>query len=225
MLRRYAQTMASDFDVTDVLLAFTRELTELLGISGAGILLAGHDGRLVHATASSDEIAALDQVQEEEQEGPCADAFRLRVAVTVVDLDIRAEWVRYRAGTRRLGLRSVLALPLRLGSVCLGVLELYDDVPRTWSDEELGVAGVLGHTAAVLLIHEHLQDTWRRAEELQGALESRVVIEQAKGLLAAERQITIDEAFELLRDLSRRRNITLRALATAVVAGFHPSGN
>jgi GAF domain-containing protein len=223
-LRRYAQTMAADYDLTDVLHQLTHEVTNVLAITGAGIVLAGQDGRLAYATASTETIADLERVQEETQSGPCSEAFREQVVVAVPDLDDHSEWDRYRQEAQRIGIRSVAGLPLGLGSERLGALNLYDDEPHEWTEEELSAARVLADMAAGYMIHEQLQDTRRLAEQLQTALDSRVVIEQAKGLVAADLQISIDDAFEVLRSTARSRNQTLRELAAAVVNdGYRPT--
>ena len=141
-LCRHAQTMAREFDLTDVLHQLTREVTEVLGITGAGLVLAGHDGRLAYATASSEAIGRLERVQEEEQAGPCNDAFRGQAPVIVTDIAARVEWARYRTEALRQGVRSAVGLPLRVRADRLGALNLYDDGPREWSDHELGVAKV-----------------------------------------------------------------------------------
>jgi GAF domain-containing protein len=223
-LYRQAQAMAADYDLPDMLHQLTREVTEVLGITGAGITLADQDGRLACAAASSEAIGALEQVQEEQEAGPCYDAFNGLVVVSVSDIDTRVEWAGFRAEALRLGVRSVVGVPLRLKADRLGALDLYNDEPRAWSDHELGVARVLADLAAGYVIHEQLQDTRRLAEQLQTALDSRVIIEQAKGIIAADLQISIDDAFEVLRTTSQNSHTTLRAIANAVVTeGFRPT--
>jgi len=222
-LRRYAQTMAGDYDLTDALHQLTREITEVLGIAGAGIVLAGHDGRLAYATSSNEAIGALEQVQQDEQIGPCNVAYTSQAVVTVSDIATRVEWARYRAEARRIGVRSAAGIPLGLKSERFGALNLYDEVVREWSDHDISVARILADMAAGYMIHERLQDTRRLAGQLQTALDSRVILEQAKGIIAADLQISIDAAFEVLRVTARNENRTLRAVATSVVDGYRPS--
>jgi GAF domain-containing protein len=223
-LRRYARTMAGSYDLTDVLHQLTAEVTEVLGVTGAGIVLAAEDERLRYATASSEDIAVLERQQENDQLGPCAEAFERQMTVTVEDIRARSDWPSYRKEAERLGFRSVAGLPLSLRAERLGALNLYDRGPRAWTDAELDPARLLADMAAGYMIHAQLEDSRRTAVQLQQALDSRVVIEQAKGILSADLGISVDDAFDLLRRHARTNHATLRAVAVAVVEeGFRPA--
>jgi GAF domain-containing protein len=223
-LRRYARSMSSDYDLSDVLYRLTDDVTTVLGIAGAGIALADEEARLRYATASSDDVVALEQVQEEHQEGPCMDAFRTQTVVTVADIAGRPDWAEYRKEAGRLGFHAVAGVPLSLGAERLGALNLYDTESREWSADDLDVVRVLADMAAGYMVHERLEDSRRRTEQLQRALDTRVLIEQAKGILSAAMKVSVDEAFELLRHYSRNNNTSLRVIAEAVVRdGFRPT--
>ncbi len=222
-LRRFAHDMSVDYDLTDVLYRLTDDVTRVLGVAGAGIAIADEDDKLRYATASSDDIASLEAMQEAYQAGPCVESFRMQSVVVVTDIAARVDWPEYRSEAERLGFRSVAGLPLRIGSERLGALNLYDHEARAWDGEELAAARVLADMASGFMVHQRLEHSRRLTEQLQYALDSRVIIEQAKGILAAERRVSIDEAFELLRKHARRNNTSLRTIAEAVVAdGFRP---
>jgi GAF domain-containing protein len=223
-LRRFAHTMSEDYDVTDVLFRLTEDVAEVLGIAGAGIVLTNQDGRLQFAAASSDDVTSLERTQEEHQMGPCAESFRSQMVVTVADIASRPDWPEYRKEAERLGFSSVAGVPVTVRSERLGALNLYDRVVREWTDGEVEAALVLVDVAAGYLLHERLQDSRQLTEQLQTALDSRILIEQAKGILSAELSLSIDEAFEVLRRESRNNNTSLRTVSQSVVEdGFRPS--
>ncbi len=206
-----------------MLIWLTDDVTEVLGVTGAGIALADDDGELHYTTANSAAVAALERVQEEHQQGPCAEAHRTQELVAINDIDGCADWVEYREEASRVGFRSGAGLPLSLGVERLGALDVYDHELREWAPEDLDAARVLADMAAGYLLHERLQSTRRLAAQLQGALDSRIVIEQAKGILAAASGLTMDEAFGRLRRHARNSNATLDAVARAVIEdGLRP---
>jgi len=218
VLTRFAEAMTGEYDLSGVLYRLTDDVVEVLDIAGAGIAVADEDERLRYASSSSDAVAVLEQVQEEHQQGPCAEAFRSQEPVTVTDIASHTDWPGYKAEAERVGFRAVAGLPLSLASERFGALNLYDRQAREWTEDEIGRAGVLADVAAGYLVHARLVDARKLTEQLQFALSSRVVIEQAKGVLAAALDITVDEAFERLRAHSRSRNVPLREVAQAVVA-------
>ena len=122
-LRRFAHDMSVDYDLTDVLFRLTDDVTRVLGVAGAGIAIADEDDKLRYATASSDDIASLEAMQEAYQAGPCVESFRMQSVVVVTDIAARVDWPEYRSEAERLGFRSVAGLPLRIGSERLGGAE------------------------------------------------------------------------------------------------------
>jgi GAF domain-containing protein len=217
VLSGFAHTMTGDYELSDVLYRLTDDVTQVLDVAGAGIAFADDEGRLRYATASNDTVTALEQVQERHQQGPCAEAFRTQEPVMIADISKRAEWVDYRSVAQELGILSAAGIPLSLASERFGALNLYDSRVREWSLEEIALARVLADMAAGYLVQSRLQDTRRLAEQLQMALDNRVVIEQAKGMLSAALGISVDEAFDRLRRHSRNTNTSLRSLAASVV--------
>lgn len=136
----------------------------------------------------------------------------------VADIAARADWPAYRSEAERLGFHAVAGVPLGLASERFGALNLYDHGPREWTPEDIGLARILADVAAGYLVQARLEDSRRLAEQLQYALDTRVVIEQAKGVLSVELGVSVDEAFDRLRRYARNHNQNLRALAQSVVA-------
>jgi GAF domain-containing protein len=221
-LRRYARTMAGEYDLSDVLYQLSNDAVEVLGVAGAGVAVADDHGHLRYAAASGADVAVLERSQEEHQAGPCVDAYRTRRRVIVEDIASRSDWPEYRADALRLGLHSVAGIPFILRGERLGAINLYDREVRTWADDDLEGAAVIADMAAGTMTRERLEDAHRLACQLQQALDSRVLIEQAKGILSAELALSVDEAFDLLRQHARNSNATLPTVAEAVIGGFRP---
>jgi GAF domain-containing protein len=217
-LSEFAQLLVREYEVSDALQDLVDGVTEVLGISGAGVsLLEGE--RLRFATAATDAIVLLERIQEETQNGPCVEAHQSGQPVLVTDLRDRPErWPELSEGAAEAGMLAVAGIPMRLNGTRLGALNLYHGATRDWSDEEISVSRLLADLATGYVANasrlDRLQHT---AEQLQVALDSRLIIEQAKGLLAGERDISMEQAFEVLRGHARRNNASLRAVADAVV--------
>lgn len=215
---RFTHGLLTPHDSLSVLEDLTETATSVLGLAGSGVLLAVDDV-LTFATAFPEPVAALEQVQERDQRGPGIDACRSGHVVTVPDLALAGEqWSGYAAEAARRGLLAVAGIPLRLGGVRVGALSMYAATPREWLEEDVAAATALADVATGCLISaSRLREKEQLAAQLQSALDSRVVIEQAKGIVAATEGTTIPEAFELLRRYSRDHNLSLRAVAGDVV--------
>lgn len=138
--------------------------------------------------------------------------------MVVADLGATTEWPEYSAVARGAGMHSVIGIPMVFNEAPFGALNVYDVDVRQWEGEEMAVAKVLADIATGYVAHSSDLDQARRVnEQLTVALESRVVIEQAKGILAGQRGIGLDEAFDLLRRHARNNHVTLREVAQAVV--------
>ena len=223
-LSRFARILVTDYPLTDALHDFVESAAAILGIHGAGMSLV-QDGRLVFATATPEGIRALEAVQEALQAGPCVDAYRQETPVLVAD--IRTEegrWPELVQVAARSGIIAVGAVPLRVNGLRLGTLDLYDTQAHDWTEEERDVALLLATLATGYLANaSRLDRAVQAADQLQVALNSRVIIEQAKGILAGERGIFVDDAFQLLRTHARNRSAPLRDVAEAVVhLGLRP---
>ncbi len=216
-LRSFAAAMGDSYDITEVSYELSDQVTNALEVTGAGVSVADDEGKLRFVTATSQPIVEVEKAQEEGQEGPCYEAFTTQRPVVVSDLK-GSEWTGYATTAAQQGLRAVIGYPLSRRKVRLGAINVYDDGPRDWTDEDLDVVGVFADMATAYLVRvTELAETAELAVQLQGALDSRIVIEQAKGILANEYGIGVDEAFKLLRHHSRSQNIKLAQIADAVV--------
>jgi GAF domain-containing protein len=223
-----ADTMVADFDVIDFLHVLTDRSVTLLAASAAGVMLADPRGELRVAAASSEEAGLLELFQLQNDQGPCLECFRTGRAVTATDLAGPApRWPRFAEAATRAGFATVEALPMRLRDQVIGALNLFRADPGQFDPAELRIAQALADVATIGLLHE--RNVRRReavSEQLQGALNSRVVIEQAKGKLAERLGIDMDRAFRMLRDYARNSNQHLtdvaRDFVTAGTADFPP---
>jgi GAF domain-containing protein len=217
-LSEFAQTLVHRYAVADVLFHLTDHVTDVLDVTGAGVSLGDGEDRLRFVTASNETIVEIERVQELAQQGACVDAYRSGVVNASNDLDAESRWPQLVPDALRLGLRSVVAIPMQFSDETIGALNIYDSRPRTWDDEDQSAAQLLAHIAVGYVANaSQLEQSERVREQLQRALESRIVIEQAKGMIAADQGIGVDEAFKRLRQYARSHNANLHTAADAVV--------
>ncbi|HTJ72489.1 MAG TPA: GAF and ANTAR domain-containing protein [Actinospica sp.] len=216
-----ADTLVDDFDVIEFLHTVAGRCVQLLDVDAAGLMLADHLGQL-HASASSTESARLLELFELQADaGPCMEAFRTGEQVVNVDLKASQDrWPRFAEEAQAAGYVSVHALPLRLRTVVIGALNLFCSRPVALSEADTRTGQALADVATIgILAQRSVRQSELLAAQLQQALNSRVGIEQAKGVLAERRQITVDEAFTLLRSHARDHNLHLSDLARQVADG------
>jgi GAF domain-containing protein len=215
-----ADTLVDEFDVIDFLHVLTERCVQLLGISAAGLLLTDGQGTLQVVAASSERTRLLELFQLQADQGPCVDCFRTGQPVSVVDLPSAGRWPRFTVAAGEVGFAAVHALPMRLRTEVIGALNLFHTNPGALDEGKLRVGQALADVATIGLLQ---QRAIRRrdilTEQLQTALNSRVLIEQAKGVLAERLQLDMDEAFTLLRNRARSHNRRLSELAQAIVDG------
>lgn len=224
-LSDFARAIVGRVDVTDLLYQVAGDLVGILHLGGAGIGMADPDGVLHPVTGISQLSMSLEAGEEVLREGPCVDAFRRGRVVRVEDLDQGGDvWPRWAPEARELGVRAVLSVPLWVRDGPVGGLNMYSGEVRAWRDEEVQIARLMADMTASYVAHRWEIETSRRTnEQLQHALDSRVVIEQAKGVLASHLGCSVDHAFAVLRDHARRNRESLRAVAQAIVhSGFRP---
>jgi GAF domain-containing protein len=214
-----ADTLVADFDVIDFLHTVAGHATELSGGSAAGLMLSDLNGGLQHVGASDESARLLELFQVQHEEGPCLDCYSSGQPVTVGDL--ATETSRWPAFTERAlasGVRSVHAFPMRLRDQVIGALNVFGAEPRPLDPEEARVVQALADLATIAIIQERLvRQAELLTEQLQFALNSRVVIEQAKGAIARSLGVSVEEAFDLLRGHARRERVGLTDLALRVV--------
>jgi GAF domain-containing protein len=217
-------TMVADFDVIDFLHVLTDRSVQLLDVSAAGLLLADPRGELRVVAASSEAARLLELFQLQNDQGPCLDCFRTGQPIAAADLDAEADrWPRFAAAARRAGFASVQALPMRLRDQVIGALNLFRAQPGAFDPADVRVGQGLADVATISLLQERsMRQSETLNEQLQTALNSRVIIEQAKGKLAERLGVDMEQAFSLLRASARARNRRLSDVAQAFVDGLEP---
>jgi len=218
-LSRFAVVLPARYDVEAALSELTESVAAVLGLSGSGVTMA-EEGRLRFVTAVSQASGELERNQEEEQAGPCRDAYDTGQVIRVSDVrQESARWPEFSATAVRLSVAGVAGIPMRLADEIIGALNLYAHEPREWSDEDIAVAGVLADVATSYVVNaSKLRQQEQLSEQLREALQSRVVIEQAKGITAYKHAISVDQAYQLMRSHARSNNASLRLVAEAIVA-------
>ena len=218
---RVADTLVADFDIIEFLAMLADFGVELLGVSACGILLADPEGRLNLVAASTEQARVLELSQLQNDDGPCLDAYRTMTAVTCPDLAAAdGQWPTFGPAALALGFTAVHAVPMRLREQAVGAFNLFSALPGPLDDETIELGQALADVATIGILHEraiHRQEVV--AEQLQVALNSRIVIEQAKGVLAERLQVSIGDAFTTLRRYARVNNLKLAQVAASVAAG------
>lgn len=215
-----AHTLVDDFDVIDVLTVLAGRCVELFDAAAAGVLLADASGSLRVMAASSEEIKLLELFQIQNDEGPSLTSYHSGEVVIDSDLRTSSRWPAFAAESVRAGFPSVCALPMRLRENVLGCLNLFMSEQPGLSNDDVILACALADVASIAIVQAQAnRDAAVRESQLQHALESRIAIEQAKGMIAERGGVDMNEAFARLRDYSRSQQRRLSEVAGALVAG------
>jgi len=214
-------TLVTDFDIIDFLQRLAVRCTELLGVSACGVLLADHHGVLNLVAASTEQARLLELSQLQNADGPCLDAYRTGKPVQCADLGAAdAPWPVFDAAARTAGFAAVQALPMRLRDHVLGALNLFSTAPGPIDADTVSLGQALADAATIGIVHQRsLARSEVVAEQLQAALNSRIIIEQAKGFLAERLALDVDDAFAVLRRYARDHNRKLTDLAADIISG------
>lgn len=210
-----------DFDIIDYLGRLAGRCTELLGVSACGILLVDQQGVLNLVGASAERARLLELSQLQNSEGPCLDAYRTGEPVQRADLaDADPRWPRFAAAARAAGFACVQALPMRLREQRLGALNLFSAEPGPLDADTIALGQALADAATIGVVHQRaLAASEILAERLQGALNSRILIEQAKGSLAERCNVSVEDAFRMMRRYARDHRRKLTDVAAGIIAG------
>jgi GAF domain-containing protein len=215
-----ADTLVDDYDVVDLLTGLTDRCVSLLAVSAAGVMLATPTGSLGLVASSSEAMRLLELFELQQQEGPCLDAFRSGERIHESLTAGSGRWPRFSTAAGRAGFQSVVALPLRLRDVTLGALNLLSTSRSPMAEADIIVARAFADLAALsILQHRASTEAQRLNEQLSAALTSRIVIEQAKGVISERVGIDLAEAFARLRAYARNANLRLTDVAQAAVDG------
>ena len=215
-----ASGLVNGADVVDLLSELTAECAQLLDVASAGLLLADQRGVLHVMAASSERTRELEVFQLQRAQGPCLDSYRSGEPVSTPDLEQAADrWPQFVPHAQQAGFASVHALPMRLRSIRLGTLGLFGTATGALSSEDLRLGQALADVASVALVQDRAAvDRAAVNAQLQHALTSRVVIEQAKGILAQQGELEMPAAFQVLRRYARDHNLGLTDLAQQLVS-------
>jgi hypothetical protein len=215
-----ADTMFGEYDVVDLLHTVVELCSSLLDATDAGILLPNSAGELEVAASSSERSRLIGLLQLGEGEGPCVDAYLSGILVTVDDIaGTYARWPSFAVASAESGYASMHAIPLRLRKDTIGSLNLFRDRTGGFSDDDAITAQAFADIATIGILHERsLRESDIARSQLQHALDSRVVIEQAKGIVAHTENVDMDAAFTLIRTRARNTGTRLSDLAAHIVA-------
>jgi transcriptional regulator with GAF, ATPase, and Fis domain len=214
-----ADTLVEDYDVVDLLDQLVRACVDLLGVTAAGLLLDDQRGGLAVVASSSEESRVLEAFQLQNDQGPCLECVRSGTAVTCTDLAAELHrWPLFVPAALEVGIASVVALPMRLRGQTIGALNLFSSDEEPAGPEESVLAQALADVATIGILQQRsAHRSAMLAEQLQHALNSRILIEQAKGVLAERHTVSMEMAFAMLRRTARDGNLKLTSVAQGVV--------
>lgn len=215
-----ADSLVKDFDVVELLENLMHTCVELLGVDHGGLLLIDQRGNLQLVAASSEASRLMELLQLQSDEGPCLECVATGAQVSVTELATHTErWPTFTPAATAVGFTGVYALPLRLRSETIGGLNLFTSREASSLDKaDLRVAQALADVATIGILQQRsVSRNALLAEQLQTALNSRLVIEQAKGVLAERGGLDMQSAFDRLRRHARSNNLNLSAVARTVV--------
>jgi GAF domain-containing protein len=220
-----ADTLVDEFDVVELLTLVADRCVEVLAVGAAGIMLVAPEGDLRVMASSSDTMRLLELFELQSQEGPCLDCFRSGQPVANADLAADGRpWPRFSGEALAAGFPSVQALPMRLRGTVIGALNLFHTEPGAMPASDVAAAQALADIATIAVLQQGAAaEAQRINEQLNHALNSRVLIEQAKGVVAERLHQDMEQAFARLRSHARSHNLRLVDVATGVIDGTIPA--
>jgi GAF domain-containing protein len=216
-----ADTLVDQFDLIEFLHNLADHTVAISEASSVGILLADQNDELQYMAASSAGATELELFQLQSAEGPCPDCYRTGQHVIVNDLSAALErWPNFVPRAASAGIQSVHAFPMRLRERTIGALNVFGKEPAPLGEDDVKVIQALADVATIALIQEQaIAAAETLTEQLQGALNSRIVIEQAKGVVARTLGMSVDQAFAVLRSHARGEHMRLTDLAYDIATG------
>ncbi|MBJ7357431.1 GAF and ANTAR domain-containing protein [Nocardioides sp.] len=219
-------TLVDDFDLVEFLHALAAKAAVVSGAAAVGLVLTDHHDRVRYMASSNEDGKLLELLQIQNDDGPCLDAITNGWQVVNADLGEAGDrWPRFAPAARAMGFQSVHAFPMRVRTQTIGALNIFGTDSTRFHSDEVRVVQALADVATIAIIHERLRhEAELIATQLQNALTSRIVIEQAKGALARAQGITTSQAFDLIRTMARSTGRRLHDVAAAVVDDLDTSG-
>jgi GAF domain-containing protein len=216
-----ADTLVDDYDVIDFLQVLAEGCVDLLDVTAAGIMLADPEGSLRHAACSSEQMRLVELFELQVEQGPCFDAFRDQAAIVSSSVeDTGRRWPKFAPSAAEHGFVFVSAVPMRLRARSIGALNLFSNARHALTENDMRVAQGLADVATIGILQQRaIQDASDLAGHLEYALDSRIVIEQAKGVIAEHDHISVDDAFTRIRTFARMHHLPLSATARRIVEG------
>lgn len=216
-----ADTLVSDFDVIDILTLLADRCVEVLEVETAGVMLATPDGQLRVMASSSEAMRVLELFEIQAQEGPCLDAHRTGQAIVNQDLDADdGRWPRFTAEAVDAGFNSAHAFPMRLRDSVIGALNLFRTSRGEMRPADVEAAQALADVATIAILqHRAASEAQVLAQQLTHALSSRIILEQAKGVIAERLDLDMERSFATLRNHARSNNLRLVHVAESVIDG------
>jgi len=216
-----ADTLIDDFDVVDFLHVLADACIELLDVDAVGLMLANPRGGLRLVASAPDLMRDLELFELQADEGPCLDTFSTGEPVVNVDLkEAKERWPKFTAAALTAGMRSTHAVPLRLRGQLIGAMNLFSTGSQQLTDDDLSLGQALADVATIGLLQQRaIQEQSLLAHQLQTALDTRILVEQAKGVLAERTGMTPTETFGYLRNHARSTRQTLQVVAQEVIDG------
>ncbi|MEU4558875.1 GAF and ANTAR domain-containing protein [Actinoplanes sp. NPDC023936] len=215
-----ADTLVDEFDLLDFLHMVTDRAQSLVDAAAAGLMLADERGRLEFMAGSDENVRLVELFQLQNDQGPCLEAFRTGRSIVNVDLASATDrWPRFAPRATDAGFRSVHAFPLRLRTQVIGALNIFgSSTGGVFDPADVPIMQALADIATIGLMQERaIRRSEALTEQLQGALNSRIIIEQAKGAIAQVHGISVDEAFRRIRAYARNNNRRLTEVAELIV--------
>jgi GAF domain-containing protein len=215
-----ADTLIDDYDMVDLLHTLVEVCADILDTDAGGLMLSSANGQLQLVASTSESADLVEILQLDAGEGPCVDCFRTGRSVTVGDIaESGSRWPAFREAALGQGFQSVHATPLRLRGTVLGAMNLFSSTVGELNAADIAVAQALADVATIGIIQERsIRDSGILAEQLQRALQSRVLVEQAKGAVSQQASISPEEAFAALRKFARDNNLSLSKVCERVMA-------
>jgi GAF domain-containing protein len=216
-----ADTLVADFDVVELLTLLADRCVDVLDVGAAGLMLAAPSGDLRVMACSNETVRLLELFELQSEEGPCLDCYRTGQPVVNQDLaTVDGRWPRFVAEALDAGFHSVHALPMRLRGTVIGALNLFHIDPGEMREADVAAAQALADVATIAILqHRATLEVQVLNEQLNHALNSRIVIEQAKGMVAEREGVDMEAAFVRLRSYARNNNLRLADVARDVIVG------